>query len=284
MDATQRRRVCRLVCLATMVTPVVIGCTTVPYTERKQLMLIRTAHEQKLGLNAYRKIIEDAELSDDPRLTALVRRVGERIAAAVNRPDFAWEFNLIEDDQINAFCLPGGKIAVCTGLLPVAENEAALACVLGHEVAHALARHGGERMSQGVATNVLLQGASLGLGAVGVPASGAIMSAMGLGTQVGVLLPFSRLHEAEADHIGLILAAAAGYDPREAVPFWRRMDQASKKHVPVLLSTHPGPDKRIDKLEGLKPMALERYHNASVQFGRGETWSAAAPLAKPANP
>jgi metalloendopeptidase OMA1, mitochondrial len=199
--------------------------------------------------------------------------VAERIIQAAKESEFSetaksfnWEVTVIKDDQTkNAFALPGGKIAVYTGIFPEAENEAGLAAILGHEVVHALARHGSERMSQEVLAQAGLTAAAVGLGASGAgPVTGqAAMAALGLGTKVGILLPYSRTHESEADSIGLLLAAKAGYDPREAVRVWQRMQQQSQGQPPEFLSTHPGHETRIERLQEAMPEALQIYRNVN---------------------
>ena len=173
---------------------------------------------------------------------------------------YHWEFNLIEDDKtINAFCMPGGKIAVYTGILPVTQDENGLAVVLGHEVAHALANHGGERMSQMMLAQLGATSLSVALSSQPALAKDLIMQAYGVGANVGVLLPYSRRHELEADHIGLILMARGGYDPRTAIPFWQRMNNVGGERPPEFLSTHPTPEKRIEDIQKEIPEAMKYY-------------------------
>ena len=239
---------------------VLAGCATVPYTNRHQFNIVSGAEEDKMGLQAYQETLSKAKLSTDAQATAMVVRIGQRIAAAAERPDFDWQFKLIDDPKmVNAFCLPGGRVAVYTGILPVTGNEEGLAVVMSHEVAHALAHHGAERMSQGELVN--LGGAALQVGMANKDpvAQQKVMSAFGLGANVGVLLPFSRSHEGEADHIGLILMAKAGYDPRAAVPFWQRMEAGGGKKPPEFLSTHPSDAARIKKIQAELPEALAYY-------------------------
>lgn len=237
------------------------ACRTVPYTGRHQLNLIPLGEEASLGATSYEQTLRQAKLSTDPGQIAMVRRVGERIARAADQPDFKWEFNVIKDDKtVNAFCLPGGKVAVYTGLLPLAQDDAGLAVVVGHEVAHALARHGGERMSQGLLAQ--FGGAALSAALAQKPAEtqNLMLSAYGAGAQVGVLLPFSRKQESEADRIGLILMAKAGYDPRVAVDFWTRMARGqSEPGLSAFLSTHPTDQKRIAGIKEWLPEALKYY-------------------------
>jgi predicted Zn-dependent protease len=248
------------------------GCETNPYTGRSQLLMISVAQEMHLGAQAYSQVKNDpkVKLSQDPREIEPVKRVANRIIEAAKRSKYAemarqfqWEVVVIKDDKtMNAFALPGGKIAVYTGIFPVAKTEAGLAAVMGHEVVHALARHGAERMSQGQLTNAALQVASVAIGASGSSPllSQAAMAALGAGVQVGVLLPFSRSHESEADYVGLLLAADAGYDPREAVHLWERMEQLSGGGGPAeFLSTHPGHNTRIQQLKKWMPEALAIY-------------------------
>src|SRR5215467_9357393 len=211
------------------------GCETNPYTGRSQLLMTSVSQEIQLGAQAYQQVKSDPKVhqSQDPREIEPVRRVAGRIIEAAKRSkygemahQFQWEVMVIKDDKtMNAFALPGGKIAVYTGIFPVAKTEAGLAAVLGHEVTHALARHGAERMSEGELTNAALQVLGTAAGAAGGNAmlGQATMAALGAGAQVGVLLPFSRKHESEADYIVILLAADAGYDPRESVALWERM-------------------------------------------------------------
>jgi predicted Zn-dependent protease len=240
------------------VTLAAAACRTVPFTNRRQLSLIPASQETQMGLSQYQQTLKESKLSTDAEKVALVRRVGQRIAAAADRKDFEWEFNLIEDDKmVNAWCLPGGKVAIYTGILPITQTEDGLAVVMGHEIAHALARHGGERMSQGLLAQ--MGGVALSVAMADKPAQTQQMfqAAYGAGATVGVLLPFSRAQESEADRIGLILMAKAGYDPAAAAPFWGRMSEASKGggKPPEFLSTHPSDERRIKQIEEWLPEA-----------------------------
>ena len=249
-----------------------VACTHNPYTGRNQLMMVSTNYEQKLGAQSYAQVLNDPKSppSNDPREVEPVKRVADRIIEAAKQSKYAeeaksfqWEVTVIKDDKTaNAFALPGGKIAVYTGIFPYAKNEAGLAAVLGHEVTHALARHGAERMSQGVLAQVGMAAASIALGVGGASpvTSEAAMAALGLGTQVGVLLPFSRKHESEADYIGILLAADAGYDPEEAVHLWERMESAGGKQPAEFMSTHPSHGTRIKQLQEWMPEALSHYN------------------------
>ena len=249
---------------------VVSGCETNPYTGRSQLLMTSVSEEMQLGAQAYSQVKNDPKLrqSQDPREIEPVKRIAARIIEAAKRSKYAemaqqfqWEVTIIKDDKTaNAFALPGGKMAVYTGIFPMAKTEAGLAAVMGHEVVHALARHGAERMSQGQLTNVGLQvlGAAAGGGMLGQAA----MAALGVGAQVGVLLPFSRKHESEADYVGILLAADAGYDPREAVALWERMGQMSGGGaLSEFMSTHPSHETRIAQLKKWMPEDMAIYQS-----------------------
>jgi predicted Zn-dependent protease len=244
----------------------VCACATVPYTGRSQLVLMPESQEVQLGVSAYREVLGKAVLVRDPEVLEVVRRVGERIARVADKPTYQWEFSVIDDDSmINAFALPGGKVAVYTGLFEVAQDEAGLAAVVGHEVAHALARHGAERMSQGVLAQLGAVGLSVALGGGDPRTADAILQAYGLGAQVGVLLPFGRAQESEADHIGLILMAKAGYDPEAALRLWERMEQLGGKSPPEFLSTHPSYGTRQKDIKRWLPEANRHYQPTPEQ-------------------
>lgn len=248
-----------------------IQCSTVPITGRKQLDLIPSSQMQSLSYQQYGDFLKTAKLSSDQNNIAMVRRVGKNIQSAVERyfaqnnmsgelNGYSWEFNLVEDPQVNAWCMPGGKVVVYTGILPITKDETGLAVVLGHEISHAVAKHGNERMSQGLITE--LGGMALQKALETKPAATQqiFMAAFGIGTQVGVLLPFSRLQESEADHLGLIFMAMAGYDPNQAVPFWQRMSAMSTgQKPPEFLSTHPADETRIKDIQKEIPEAMKYY-------------------------
>ena len=249
-----------------------VGCETNPYTGRSQLLMTSMNQEMQMGAQAYNQVKTDPKMrpSQDPREVEPVKRVAARIVEAAKRSKYAqlaqqfqWEVTVIKDDKTaNAFALPGGKMAVYTGIFPMAKTEAGLAAVMGHEVVHALARHGAERMSQGQATNIGLKviGAAIGISGGNPMLGQATMAALGAGAQVGVLLPFSRKHESEADYVGILLAADAGYDPRESVALWERMGQASGGGgQSEFLSTHPSHDTRIEQLKEWMPEAMAIY-------------------------
>ncbi len=261
-----------IVGVASVVLALSSGCETNPYTGRSQLLMTSVAEEMEMGAQAYDQVKSDPKMkaSQDPREIEPVKRIAARIVEAAKRSkygemakQFQWEVTVIKDDKTaNAFALPGGKMAVYTGIFPVAKTEAGLAAVMGHEVVHALARHGAERMSQGQLANAGLQvaGAAVGVAGGGGLLSQATMTALGVGTQVGVLLPFSRKHESEADYIGILLAADAGYDPRESVALWERMGQMSGGAGPSeFMSTHPSHGTRIEQLKKWMPEAMSIY-------------------------
>jgi metalloendopeptidase OMA1, mitochondrial len=237
---------------------ILAGCSTVPYTNRKQFNLLSQGEEDQMGAQAFTEIKSKSPISKDTSTNAMVTRVGERIAKAANRSDFKWEFVVIDEPKtMNAFCLPGGKVAVYTGLLPVTKDETGLAVVMAHEVAHALARHGAERVTQQMAVG-LGQQVAVGAGLIKTQAG---MQVFQMAYGVGVGLPHGRSQESEADRIGLILMAKASYDPREAIPFWQRMKAASGggQKPPEFLSTHPSDETRIQRITEQLPEALTHY-------------------------
>lgn len=248
-----------------------VACATVPLSERKALHLVSNSELAAMAFQQYQEVLRKTKLSTDPAKVQMVRSVGTRISRATEEilrergleseiKHYQWEFNLIEDDKtVNAWCMPGGKVAVYTGLLPLAENETGLAVVMGHEIAHAVANHGNERVSQGLLQQMGGMALSVALSTNPSATSQIFMAAYGVGTTVGIMLPYSRTHESEADRIGLILMAKAGYDPREAIPFWQRMNQSGGSRPPELLSTHPAPETRIKQIEALIPEALKYY-------------------------
>jgi predicted Zn-dependent protease len=251
--------------LTALALAVVTACQTVPITGRRQLLALPESTETQMGLSAYQEILGKSKVSQDPALNDLVTRVGRRIAAAAGRPDYQWEFKVIEDKQVNAFCLPGGKIGVYTGILPITRDDAGLAAVMGHEVAHATARHSGERVTQSLIAQGLLVGATVALSGSARDNRTAAAAQVGFlalagGAQLGMLY-YGRSQESEADHLGLLYMAKAGYHPINSRDLWVRMGQASggKQRVPEFLSTHPSPETRIQQIEGWIPEALRYY-------------------------
>ena len=247
------------------------SCDIVPITGRKQLNFIPDSQMNSMSLTEYKDFMSKNKLSADAANTQMVKNVGARIQKAVetycaqnNLSDriagYKWEFNLVEDSSINAFAMPGGKVVVNTGLIPVAQNEDGLAVVMGHEIAHVIARHGSERMSQGLL--VEMGGMALSEAMTKSPAQtkDLFVKSYGFGAQYGIMLPYSRKHETEADHLGLIFMAMAGYNPNTAVDFWQRMSAASKGSKPLeILSTHPADQTRINNLKQFMPEAMKYY-------------------------
>jgi len=238
----------------------VIACETVPVTGRRQLILLPEGTEVQMGLSAYREVLSKGRVSSDPELNTQVTRVGRRIAEATGK-DYQWEFKVLDDKQANAFCMPGGKVAVYTGILPITQDDAGLAAVLGHEVAHAIARHGGERVSQTLLVQSTLAATQVALSRNDPRTVQTVTALLGAGAAVGVLLPWSRAQESEADHLGLIYMAKAGYHPSAARDLWLRMAQAERGRgrPPEFLSTHPAAETRIRQIEAWIPEALEYY-------------------------
>ncbi|WP_209330532.1 M48 family metallopeptidase [Lunatimonas salinarum] len=237
----------------------VYGCATVPLTGRRQLSIVGNSEILPLSYDQYSTVIKDSKIVTNTPDGQKVVNVGRRIASAVEQylkdnnyqgitEGFSWEFNLIESEQVNAWCMPGGKVAFYTGIMPICRDETGVAVVMGHEVAHAIANHARERMSQGLVANGLLGGVQMAMGENPSLTQTIFLQAIGYGGQVG-MLKFSRDQELEADKLGLIFMSIAGYDPREAPKFWERMNAgADRADVPEFLSTHPGPDRRIDRL------------------------------------
>jgi predicted Zn-dependent protease len=249
---------------------VVTACATVAVTGRKQLSLVSSDEINQMSAQQYKEVIQKGPISTNQEQTAMVKRVGVRIQKAVEQymaekglsdqlAGFNWEFNLIQDDKtVNAWCMPGGKVAFYTAILPICKDEAGVAVVMGHEVAHAIANHGAERMSQGMLAEFGLSTIGAAMGQNPTATQQIFMQAMGVGTNVG-MLKFSRNHESEADHMGLIFMAMAGYDPNTAPKFWERMASAGGQEPPEFMSTHPSHDTRIKDLEGWIPEAMKYY-------------------------
>jgi predicted Zn-dependent protease len=258
---------------------VLAGCTEVPITGRRQLNLVPSSLTASMGIQQYEQFVSENKVISGTRQSADVTKIGERIVQAVatytkangiKNPfeGYQWQFSLVEDPAINAFALPGGKVVVYTGILPVAKDDAGLATVISHEIAHVFADHGGERLTQSLLTQMGGLALSTALQQQPEQTRSLFMSAYGLGSQVGVLLPFSRLQETEADHLGVIFMAMAGYDPHAAVGFWERMMAASKGQAkpPEFLSTHPASQTRIEDLQQkFVPEAMEYYRPAPGQ-------------------
>jgi predicted Zn-dependent protease len=270
-----------LLLLLLLLLPLGTGCLEQdPLTGRSRLALVPAGQLRAMSEQEYDKLLRQSTLSDDAEAVAMVRRVGERIRRGTEAylaerglqhriADFNWAFNLIESEEVNAFCMPGGKVAVYTGMLPVAKSEAGLAVVMGHEIAHAVLEHGREQMSR----QLLVQFGGLALGRAlaerGERARGAFLGIYGAAASLGFLLPHSRQQEHEADRLGLFFTARGGYDPRAAIGFWRRLRAAKEGRMPVFLSTHPADEERIRRLQRLMPRALEQYRGPALPAGEG---------------
>lgn len=246
------------------------SCFKNPVTGRSSLNVLPESEMRTMAQQQYTSVLAENNVKTGTENAAMIQRVGQKISAAatqylssIGKADlvsgYQWEFKLIESNQVNAWCMPGGKVAFYTGILPLCKDEAGVAVVMGHEIAHAIARHGNERMSQqlaqqfgGVALNVLLAEEP-------EETRDVAMTAWGIGTQVGVILPFSRAHESEADEMGLIFMAKAGYNPNEAIAFWQRMAAAGGQKPPEFLSTHPSDQRRINDIKGKIPEAMKYY-------------------------
>jgi predicted Zn-dependent protease len=248
-----------------------VSCSTVPLTGRRQLDLIPNETMLSMSFQEYDDFLKTAKLSNNLVQTRMVGTVGKKIQNAVEQyfaahsmsdeiKDYKWEFNLVESEEINAWCMPGGKVVVYTGILPITKDVPGLAVVMGHEIAHAVARHGNERMSQGMLAELGGMALSVALEQKPEKTKQLWMTAFGLGAQLGVLLPYSRLQESEADRLGLIFVSMAGYDPNYAVDFWQRMAQmGSGQGAPEFLSTHPSDETRIRKIKEYIPEAMKYY-------------------------
>ena len=257
----------RLIRLGIMLAVVILAaCETVPETGRSQLLLISPDQETQLGLTEFERLKSSTPVSEDAELNAMLQSVGQRVAAVAPLPNARWEFVLFDDpNTANAFCLPGGKVGIYTGILPVTKDENGLATVIGHEVAHAVARHGGERVSQALILQMGGEALESALSSQPAQTRSLVLQGYGLGSKVGVILPYSRAHEMEADELGLLYMARAGYDPRSAIEFWQRFREHAREKggaPPEFLSTHPMDTRRIAQIEALMPKALAEYQKA----------------------
>lgn len=245
------------------------ACRTVPLSQRSQLLLTSEEYENSLGATAYSEYQKEYPRSTNQTYNDALQRVGTAISKVAGKDEYQWEFVVLESSEANAFCLPGGKVAVYSGIFKFTANEAELATIVSHEIAHALARHGGERMSW----DQLKQIGALGLRSAG--AGSAWETLYGVGTELGVMLPFSRKHEHEADSMGLILLARAGYHPAAAISFWQKFSSGQNSSLlDKWTSTHPGGAERITNLQQLQPQALQDYEQCPQKFGLGKVFSA----------
>nr|WP_319398314.1 M48 family metallopeptidase [uncultured Carboxylicivirga sp.] len=253
-----------------LVVSLLVSCATNPITGRKQLNLVSDSEVMSMSFTQYQEFLKENKISTDKEKTATIKKVGKKIAAAVEKymtdngyssqiAGFEWEFNLVEDETPNAWCMPGGKVVFYTGILPYCQDETGIAVVMGHEIAHAVAKHGSERMSQQMAVQYGGTALTVLMDEKPEQTQQLAMAAFGLGSQYGVMLPFSRAHETEADKMGLIFMAMAGYDPNEAVPFWQRMSDMGGQKPPEWMSTHPADETRVKDLKAYMPEAMKYY-------------------------
>ncbi|MBI3555792.1 MAG: M48 family metallopeptidase [Deltaproteobacteria bacterium] len=269
-----------IIVTAAFTTCCVTACMTTPVSGRKALNIMPESEEIAMGESAYKDVLKKEKISHDSRLNAIVTRVGKRIAAVANKPEYQWQFVVIDSEVQNAFCLPGGKIAVYRGIIPITKNEAGLATVMAHEVTHALARHGGQRITQNMELSLgmgIIQALLLRPGENDTAADQQkrqmIMAGLGAGATVGIVLPFSRGDEAEADEVGQILMARAGYDPEESIRFWDRFSEATKgQSPPAFLSDHPSSPSRAQDLRDRLPTAKTEYERAPQHYGLGDAF------------
>lgn len=249
-----------------------ISCSVVPMTGRKQFVAIPASQMISLSAESYSQVLSEAKLSTNTNYVNTVRTVGQRLTAAVESymkqnglgsaiEGYEWQYNVLVSEELNAWCMPGGQIAFYEGIMPVCQDEAGVAVVMGHEIAHAVAQHGNERMSQQLALQMGGIALSEALKTQKQETIDLAMLAFGVGAQVGVMLPYSRTHETEADELGLYFMAMAGYNPQTAPGFWERMAERGGARPPEFLSTHPDPSNRIKDLERLMPKAMEYYNN-----------------------
>ena len=274
MPSIRARRVASVALVLATLVAIAAGCATVPVTGRSQLNLIPSTQIHAMSAQQYGEFLKQNPASQDAAGTARVRHVGQRIQDAVERymaqnglsgrlAGYEWEFNLVENQAVNAWCMPGGKVVVYTGILPVTRDDQGLAVVMGHEIAHAIAEHGSERMSQQLVAQLGGVALSEALRSKPQQTQQLWMAAFGAGAQYGALLPFSRLQESEADRLGLIFMAMAGYDPKAAPAFWERMAESKEgASPPEFMSTHPSDATRIRKLGELIPEAMRYYQPA----------------------
>lgn len=269
------RTIAHMTALTMIASTVLAACIKVPVTGRRQFNLIPDGIMQQIGASSYQTMLADENVTTGSSNAKAIKKVGEAIADAANQKDYNWKFKLIQDnDTINAWCLPGGKIAVYSGLLPVVESEAGLAFVMGHEVGHATAHHGAERVSQQLAVLGGMAGLYLYLdnkSELNDKQKATVIAAAGVGAQGGVILPFSRLHEKEADVIGMMYMAKAGYPPSEAPGVWDRMEEASGGSMPTILSTHPSNENRKENLRDWMPQAKKRWNRSSKRSNTAQT-------------
>jgi len=255
---------------------IIVACSTVPLTGRKQLNMIPNNEMLAMSFQQYDQFLEENKVSNNAQQAEMVKRVGHNIQGAVEKylsdnghasllSGYDWEFNLVDNEQVNAWCMPGGKVVVYTGILPVTKDETGLAVVMGHEIAHAIAEHGNERMSQQLLQQAGAVGLMVAMKEEPVETQMMWQAAYGIGSQYAIMLPYSRTHESEADHLGLIFMAMAGYNPQEAPGFWERMSNVGGAKPPEMLSTHPSDETRISNLNKWMPEAMKYYNPNGIE-------------------
>ena len=243
------------------------SCRSVPYTDRSQFIITSKSSEIQLGKTAWNETLKKSKVSQNKHYNAALKRVGTNLAASVKEKDYDWEFIVLESDEANAFCLPGGKVAVYSGLFKTFGNDAELATIVGHEIAHALARHSGERLTHLYMQNLGSLGLNVAFSIVNIPGGGWILQGLGIATGLGVTLPYSRIQEYEADRIGMIIMSNAGYSPDATVSFWKKFSQISKNDSSILefFATHPMDEKRLEEMKNFLPEANKYYKEAPVK-------------------
>lgn len=256
----------RLLAQLTLVSVIFMGvsCTTIPETGRSAIRFVPDSLLTPMAVSQFAQMKQEVPLSQDPVVNARIQKIGERVSAVVadKMPNADWEFVVFDQPVVNAFAMPGGKVGFYTGLIDLAENDAEIAAVMGHEVAHVTLKHGNERMSQALVQQGLLLGIEYYMRERPEQVKQTVRQVYGLGSQLAVMLPYSRTHEREADRVGLLYAAKAGYDPRAAVTFWQKMQAQGGEQPPQMFSTHPSHEDRIERLEALMPEALAIYEQS----------------------
>ncbi len=256
--------------IASLILFLLWGCVSVPYTGRSRILLTSVSEENSLGEEAWKNILSTEHVSNNGLYNSVLKDCGTYLSRVTDRPDFRWEFRVLENPAVNAFCLPGGKVAVYTGLFEATANEAELAAIVGHEIGHAIARHGGERMTQQLVQQIGSEALKTSLGIDGARMEALLAAYAGI-SNVGFILPYSRVHEYEADKIGMILMSKAGYDPRAALDFWERMTskQGDGSSFSEFLSTHPINNNRIKAMKDFLPEAQKLYQSAALKREKG---------------
>ena len=247
------------------------SCRSVPYTDRSQFIITSEEEEIQLGKQAWGETLKNNKISTNEQYNSALERVGSNLSATIEEKNYNWQFAVLESEEANAFCLPGGEVAVYSGLFKIVDNDAELAAIVGHEIAHAIARHAGERLTHAYMQQFGGIALDTTLAVVGIP--GYWGSLYGIGTELGFMLPYSRTQEYEADHIGMIIMANAGYNPKATIAFWKKFSKdSSYGPIQEFFATHPMDEKRLEEIEELIPMAMEYYKKAPVKRNLGEIY------------